>query len=97
GAPVIAQLHIAQQEDPLPGHQYIIEEDDGIHLLESAPQRVVEVGTSQIETLPAEKFEARSVTGDSKGEGVTPLRIRRELMVSGGVHGNLVGQRPQGS
>jgi hypothetical protein len=52
---------------------------------------VVEVGTVQVEALPAEKFEARSVTGDSKGKGVAPLRILRELMVSGGIYSNLIG------
>ena len=49
----IAQVHVAQQEDPLPGHQHIVEEDNGIHLLKARAQGMVKVGAAQVETLPA--------------------------------------------
>ena len=57
---------------------------------------MVEVRAAQVEALPAQKFEAWGVAGDGKGERVASLRILRELVVPGRVHGNLVGQRPQG-
>src|SRR5262245_54877679 len=95
--PIVAQLHVAQQEDSLPGNQYVIEKDDGIHLLEPGPQGVIEVGTAQVKALATQKLQAWRITGDGKGKGVAPLRILRELAVPGGVYGNLIGQWSQGS
>ena len=39
----IEQIDIAKQEDALPRHEHVIEEDDGIHLLEARAERMVEV------------------------------------------------------
>jgi hypothetical protein len=32
---LIAELHVAQQEDPFPGDQDVVEEDDRVHLFEA--------------------------------------------------------------
>ena len=93
----VAKVHVAQQEDALPGHQYVVEEDDGVHLLKAGAQGMVEVGAGQVVGLPAQEPEARSVAGDGEGEGRVLGRVAGQTMGPGGVNRDLIGQWSQGS
>ena len=94
GSVIVAQLNIPQQKDPLPGHQHIIEENDGIHLLETGTQGMIKVGTAHVEALPAEKLQAGSVAGDREGERVAP-GVVTQPMAGHGIDGDLIGDGPQ--
>jgi len=94
-AVVIAHVHVSQQEDPLPGHQHIVEEDHCIHLFESGAQRVVEVGPALVQAFPAHEFDSRRVARDREGESLTPGVVSQKV-APGGIYGDLVGDRSQG-
>ena len=90
----VQHVDIAEQEDPFPGHQYIIEKDRAVHLLETRAERVVEMRPAEIEALAAQEFEPRRAAWDRKAQreravalGV-PAHARR-------IDPDLVGQRPQ--
>ena len=68
--PVVAQVNVAVQENPLPGNQHVVEEDDAVHLLESRCQGMIEVRTAQVEAFPAQKFQSRRVARYGESEGV---------------------------
>ena len=89
----VQQIDVAQQEDPLPRHQHIVEEDDAIHLLETRAERMVEMRAAEIEAFAAEEAEPRRATRDRE--------VERERAVRLGVAGHarridadLVGKRP---
>ena len=50
---------------------------------------MVEVGASQVETLPAQELDAWGIAGDRKGEGLPPVVISQP-MGRYRVYGNLI-------
>ena len=94
-AVVVAHFDVAQQEHPLPGHQDVVEEDQGIHLLEARPQRVVEGGAAQIEALPADEFQAGGIVGNGEGKCLPP-GVLADQVSPGRVDCYLVGYGTQG-
>ena len=85
----VAQFHVAQQEDPLPRHQHVIEEHHRVHFVEPRAQRVVEVGPAEIETFPAQELDSRRVARNREGEGLLPCLFVQPV-AGDRVYGDLV-------
>ncbi|MEZ4523193.1 MAG: hypothetical protein R3A46_16360 [Thermomicrobiales bacterium] len=66
----VGQLGISIEEDALPGHEDVIEDDDRIHLLEAGTERVIVLQAVEIVRLPADKLQAGRAAGDDEAEGV---------------------------
>ena len=94
-AVVVAQLHVAQQEDALPRHQDVVEEHDGVHLLKAGAEGVVEVRTALVKALAAEELDAGGVAGDGEGEGVLPVVVG-QAVAGNGIDGDFVGNGAEG-
>ena len=94
---VIAHVHIAVKEHPLPGDEYIVEESQGVHLLKTRSQRMVEAGTLQVKRLPTLELQARCVAWQGKGKRSPARRSGGQSVGTCRVDGNLVsdGQRGQ--
>jgi hypothetical protein len=65
---VVEEPHVAEQEDALPRHQHVVEEDDAVHLLEAGAERVVEMGTAEIVAVAAKEAQALGGAGNGEGE-----------------------------
>src|SRR5262245_13090659 len=70
--PLIARkAHIAIDKDVFPRHEYVIENDIAVGLVEPTRQRIVEGIVSPERKRPTwNEFEARRVDGDSEAVGV---------------------------
>jgi hypothetical protein len=87
----VDQVDVAQHEHPFPGHEHVVEEDDGIHLLEARSERVIEVRPAEVEALAAQEPQSGRAARDGE--------VQREWAVAEphvaharGVHRDLVGQ-----
>src|SRR4029450_1277459 len=65
----IDHADIAEQKHALPWDQDVVEEDDGIHLLEARSEGMLEVRLPNIKTLTTQEFEAWRAAGDAETEG----------------------------
>ena len=57
---------------------------------------MVEMGTIEIEALPALELQSRGVAGDGEGEGRWVGRVVRQHVRRRWVQGDLIGKRGQG-
>ncbi len=91
----VQPVNITQQEDPLPRHHHVVEEDDAIHLLEARGERVVEMRTPEIEAVAAQEFEPRRAAGDRKAQRkrAVALGVARHARR---IDPDLVGEWPEG-
>ena len=62
-ASVAQQPNVAVDEDPVPGDEHVVEEDNAVHFFESRSQRMVEMGFSLIEAVSAQEAQALGVAG----------------------------------
>ena len=56
----VAAVDVAVQEHVLPRHEDVVENDDGIHLLEARAKRMVEMRAAVVDALAADELEARA-------------------------------------
>src|SRR5215467_5020187 len=64
----VQKIDIAQQKHAFPRHQYVVEEDNAVHLLETRAERMVETGAAIVEAFAAQEFDARSTARDRKAD-----------------------------
>src|SRR5260370_8195712 len=72
----IHQINVAQKKHTLPRHHHVVEKDDTVHLLEAGAERMVEVGTSQVEAFAAQKSEPRPPASHSEPSCQGPMPFR---------------------
>src|SRR5262249_3497943 len=91
---VIEKADVAENENALPRHQYVVEEDDAVHLLEARAQRMVEMRAALIEAVAAEELEARGAAGNGERQrkGARPLGVEADARR---IDRDLVGERPE--
>lgn len=65
----IAQINVPFQKDPLPGHQYVVEDGDGVHLFIARAERIISGATAGVETLAADKAQSRRRHWYGEGKG----------------------------
>ena len=93
---IVAALHIAQQKDALPRHQYIVENHHGVHFLKARAQGMVKGGAAVVKAFPADKAQARRSARNGKRQGVF-IGVGHGLMGTGGINGDFVGEGAEGS
>jgi hypothetical protein len=93
GVDPVAELGVAEQEAALERDVHVVEDDDGVHLLEAPAERAVEVRRAVVERLAADEAEARRVARDRERERVRSILLGA-LEHGRGHHEQLVGNRP---
>src|SRR5215510_7473561 len=91
----IDHADIAEQKHTLPRDQYVVEEDDGVHLLEARSEGMLEVRLPDIKTLATQEFEAWRAAGDGETEGVGAMPFGHTAH-AWRIHSDLVCQRAEG-
>ncbi|ODU87195.1 MAG: hypothetical protein ABT00_08390 [Bordetella sp. SCN 68-11] len=91
----VGQLHILVDEHPVPGHQHVVEHQQGIGLLEAAGQRmlVVILDQSLLERRPGDLAQARRRQRQRERDRVAFVA---RLEHGQAVDQHLVGDRPHG-
>ena len=72
---VVVELPIAVAEDALPRHEDVVEDGEGVHLVEAAGEGLVVEGAARVEALAADEAEAFRRNGDGEAEGVHLLLL----------------------
>lgn len=86
---VVAELHVPQDEDPLPGDEDVVKDHQAVHLLHPAGEGVVKGAVPAHQGLPADEVEARGGGGKGEGQGVL---LASRLEEGGGEDEDLVRQ-----
>ena len=76
GEGLIAQARLAVHEQPLPRHQHVVEDHDGVHFLEPRGQRRIEVALAQIVGIARQQLQPRGGNRDGEGKGEGNVLIR---------------------
>ena len=92
---LIAAVDVPVEKDLFPRHENIVEDDDGIHLLESGTERMIIMRSPVIHALAAEEAQAGGVVRDDEAEGVGGVFLRALQQGRGKDH-DLVGNRQRG-
>src|SRR5262245_61289185 len=71
----IDHADIAEQKHALPRDLYVVEEDDGVHLLKTRSEGMLEVRLPNIKTLATQEFKTWRATGDGETEGVRAMPL----------------------
>ncbi len=76
GEGLVTQTRLAVHEQPLPRHQHVVEDDDGVHFLEPRGQRRVEMALAQIIGIARQQLQPRGRNRNGKGEGKGNVLLR---------------------
>src|SRR5215470_11928154 len=91
----VDEAHVPEQKHPLPWDEDVVEEHDAVHLLEPRAERMIEVRATEVEALATQEPEPRGAAGNGEVQGERAVTTRH-VAHARGVHGDLVGERPEG-
>ena len=91
----VDQVDVTQQEDALPGHQHVVEEDHAVHLLEARAQGMVEVRLRPRSKLSRQRNRSPGVPQGMAKFSAKGLCGSVHLRQARRVDGDLVGDRAQ--